>query len=427
LILENPLSGLRTAGLALLESNKKFYTYSNLTIDKNMLSLQPDLLLSKELQISYPPDHFEWIKSNLHGLRYITFKETKGRNIYEPQCCKISVNMSATPTSLPEEKASEIIEKVYLVLQYFRDAEDRDIKFCVTCYCKTTTGADKPNAKHIVVGNSNTGETESKFFNPNKIDGDMVDAQMGYINQLQDYNGSLMGMMVGVLGQSLEANKEKDKLIRELGYHQVEIEKIRLLAESEKEEQKIRLLIEKDKVQANKEKWENTIKQLNKNGALDRVMEIGSQKLFGMISGNEEIKQPVKKKVQVRKPNEEEQEKLKQEQDMQIIEEGLKVAPLFTHCVMLKNSLAQDEMENGNDSVNKYIENELPSGMAKDFQDLLNSENESEAKTNLKNMHSNISEEDFPKLLFLRSRMNETQKKIITVILKFLEEDNNEE
>lgn len=389
-----------------------------------MLGLQPDLLLPKELQISYPIDVFEWLKSNLQGLRYITFKETFGRNAYQPQCCKITVNMNASPTSLPEEKASEIIEKIYLVLQYFRDAEDRDIKFCVTCYCKTTSGADKQNAKHISVGNNNSGEIESKFFNPNKVDGDLVDAQMGYINQLQDYNGNLMGMMVGVLGQSLEANKEKDKLIRELGYHQVEIEKIRLLAESEKEEQKIRLLIERDKVQANKEKWENTLKQLNKNGALDRVMEVGSEKLFGMISGNEEIKKPpVKKKPVVQKPNEEEQERLKREQDLKNIEEGLKVAPLFTYCAMLKSSLAQDESENGNDSVNKYIEDELPSGMVKDFQDLLNSENESEAKTNLRNMHSNLSDDDFPKLLILRSRMNDVQKKIITSILKFLESE----
>lgn len=393
-----------------------------------MLSLQPDLLLPKELQISYPPDVFEWLKSNLHGLRYITFKETKGRNLYEPQCCKITVNMNAAPTSLPEEKASEIIEKIYLVMQYFRDAEDRDIKFCVTCFCKTASGADKPNAKHIVVGNNSSGEGESKFFNPNKVDGDLVDSQMGYIAQIQDANANLMALMTGVVGQALESSREKDKIIRELGYHQVELKKIELLAEAEKEEQKIRLLIEKDKVQANKEKWENTLKQLNKNGALDRIMELGSNKLFGMISGNEEIKKPPPKKKIV-KPNEEEQERKKQEEDLRVLEEGLRVAPLFTYCVMLKNSLAQDEAENGNDSVNKYIEDEIPSGLKKDFEDLLNSENESEAKVNLRTMHGNLSEEDFPKLLFLRSRMNETQKKIITSILKFLEEDeeNKEE
>lgn len=389
-----------------------------------MLRLQPELLLPKELEIPYPADFFEWIKSNLSGLRYVTFKKVIGNNKYDNQCCKIFVNPNASPTQIPEDKVSDICEKIYLILQYYRDEADSSVKFCITIYCRTSFGTDKPLAKHISVGNDSTGERESRFFDPTKVDGELVDQLREYIAQIHDANASLMLSAPAFLTASMEMNKELQKKLLEVSQFQVELKRIEVTSEIEKEEQKIRLLIERDKVQANKEKWENTLKQLNKNGALDRVMEVGSEKLFGMISGNEEIKKPpVKKKPVVQKPNEEEQERLKREQDLKNIEEGLKVAPLFTYCAMLKSSLAQDEVENGNDSVNKYIEDELPSGMVKDFQDLLNSENESEAKTNLRNMHSNLSEDDFPKLLILRSRMNDVQKKIITSILKFLESE----
>ncbi len=397
-----------------------------------MLKLQPDLLLPKELEIPYPPDFFEWIKTNSPGLRYVTFKKVIGNNKYDNQCCKIFINPNATATQIPEDKVAEICEKIYLVLQYFRDEADSLVKFCVTIYCRTTFGTDKPLAKHISAGTDATGERESRFFDPTKVDGELVDQLREYIAQIHDANASLMLAAPAFLTASMEMNKELQKKLLEVSQFQVQLKEIELKSEIEKEEQKMRLIIERDKVQANKEKWENTLKQLNKNGALDRVMEVGTNKLFGMINGSEEIKKPpsmtTKKRV-IAKPSEEEQERLKQEQDMKILEEGLRVSPLFTYCVMLKNSLAQDEAENGNDSVNKYIEDELPSGMIKDFQDLLNSENEQEAKTNLRNMHSNLSEDDFPKLLFLRGRMNETQKKIITSILKFLEEDeeNKEE
>lgn len=388
-----------------------------------MLKFIPEIKLPKDLEIPYTPEIFDWVKSNMHGMKYITFKKYLSRERYDSQCCKIIINENATANQLPEEKANDICEAIFLVLQYQVEAMDSAGRYCVTIYRKTDKGSDKPTAKHIKVGNDSTGERDSEVFDPSKLDTNILDAQMNYIVMLQDSNANLMGMAPNLILPIIEMNKELQKKVLELGGQQVRLKEIEILAETEKEEQKIRLLIEKDKVQANKEKWENTLKQLNKNGALDRVMEVGSNKLFGMISGNEEIKKPnIKKKPVVQKPNEEEQERLKQEQDLKTIEEGLKVAPLFTYCVMLKNSLAQDEAENGNDSVNKYIEDELPSGMVKDFQDLLNSENESEAKTNLRNMHGNLSEDDFPKLLILRSRMNEVQKKIITSILKFLEE-----
>ena len=65
--------------------------------------------------------------------------------------------------------------------------------------------------------------------------------------------------------------------------------------------------------------------------------------------------------------------------------------------------------------------------MLKDFTDLLNSEDEQDARSNLKNLHSNLSDEDFPKLLGMRARMTDGQKKIITSIMKFLEEEEKEE
>ena len=397
------------------------------------LTLQPELSLPKELQISYPPEIVEWIKSNLPGLRYITFKEVKGRNDYKPQCCRITVNTNAGPNSIPEEKPNEICEKIYSVLQYFRDAEDKEIKFCVTLYNKTNAGADKPSAKHIEVGNDSTGETESKFFNPNKVDGDLVDVQMRYIAQIQDSNANLMGMMVGVVAQALESNKEKDKTIRELGQNQVEIRRMEYTAEAEKEEQKIRYLLEQARIKGNNEKLESALKHLNKNGALDHFMRQGAAKLFGAVSGNEEIRKPQPKKKPQPKTQEQsnaEQEmrdKQKQEQAMKDIEEGLRIAPLFTYCNLLKSSLEQEEQENGNDSVNVYIRENLSTSMLKDFTDLLNSEDENDAKNNLKNLHSNLSDEDFPKLLMMRNKMTDGQKKIITSILKFLESEENKE
>lgn len=399
------------------------------------LTLQPELSLPKELNLSYPPEIFEWVKSNLPGLRYITFKEVIRRNDYKPQCCRITVNSSATPSSIPEEKPNEICEKIYSVLQYFRDAEDKEIKFCVTLYNKTNTGTDKPSAKHIDVGSDSTGEWESKFFNPNKVDGDLVDQQARYIAQIHDHNCSLMSMVVGVVAQQMESNKEKDKTIRELGGHQVEIRRMEYTAEAEKEEQKIRLLLEQARIKGNNEKLESALKHLNKNGALDHFMQQGAAKLFGAINGNEEIKKPPKKKPQPQpQPKTQEQsdaeqemkEKQKHDQAMKDIEEGLRVAPLFTYCTLLKSSLEQEEEENGNDSVNAYIRENLSDSMLKDFTDLLTSEDEQEAKSNLKNLYGNLSDEDFPKLLMMRAKMTDGQKKIITSIMEFVKDESEE-
>jgi len=398
-----------------------------------MLKFIPEIKLPKDLEIPYTPEIFEWVKSNMYGMKYITFKKYLSRERYDSQCCKIIVNENATANQLPEEKANEICEAIYLVLQYQIEALDSAGRYCVTIYRKTDKGSDKPAAKHIKVGNDSTGERDSEVFDPSKLDANILDAQMAYIVMLQDSNANLMGMAPGLITPIIEMNKELQKKVLELGGQQVRLKEIEILAETEKEEQKIRLLLEQAKIKGNNEKLESALKHLNKNGALDQFMKQGAAKLFGATNGNEDIKKQPKRKQptssQSPQANQDEKEKEKREQAMRDIEEGLKIAPLFTYCVMLKNSLLQDEEENGNDSVNKYIENELPSGMVRDFQELLDSENEQEALANLRNMHSNLSDEDFPKLFFLRSKMNETQQKIITKILKFLEEseENQEE
>ena len=119
-------------------------------------------------------------------------------------------------------------------------------------------------------------------------------------------------------------------------------------------------------------------------------------------------------------------EKQKHDQAMKDIEEGLRVAPLFTYCTLLKSSLEQEEEENGNDSVNAYIRENLSDSMLKDFTDLLTSEDEQEAKSNLKNLYGNLSDEDFPKLLMMRAKMTDGQKKIITSIMEFVKDESEE-
>ncbi len=397
-----------------------------------MLKLHPELLLPKELDLSYPPDFFDWIKSNLAGLKYITFKKFIRTNHYEPQCCKIVVNANAQPNSIPEEKVNEILEKMFLVLQYFRDEIDSPGKYCITIYQKTTFGTDRPLAKHITIGNDTTGESEAKSFDPSKLDGNILDAQMAYVAMLQDSNCKLMSLTSELVSPIMEMNKEMQRKLIELGANQVRLKEIELIAESEKEEQKIRLLLEQAKIKGNNEKLESALKHLNKNGALDHFMHQGAAKLFGVINGTEEMKPQPKKKVTPKTPEQSSaeqkaKEKQKEEEDLRTLEEGLRVSPIFTKCVLLKNSLESEESENGNDSVNAYMKENLSVGMLKDFQDLLTSENEEDAKNNLRTLFSNLSDEDYPKLLMLRTKMNEGQQKIITSLYKFLEEENKEE
>lgn len=398
-----------------------------------MLKLHPELLLPKELDLSYPPDFFDWIKSNLAGLKYITFKKFIRTNHYEPQCCKIVVNANAQPNSIPEEKVNEILEKMFLVLQYFRDEIDSPGKYCITIYQKTTFGTDRPLAKHITIGNDTTGESEAKSFDPSKLDGNILDAQMAYVAMLQDSNCKLMSLTSELVSPIMEMNKEMQRKLIELGANQVRLKEIELIAESEKEEQKIRLLLEQAKIKGNGEKLESALKHLNKDGALTHFIQQGASKFFGAISGTEEIKKPQpKKKVVIKTPeqtnvDQKTREKQKEEEDLRILDEGLRVSPIFTQCVLLKNSLDFDESENGNDSVNGYMRENLSVGMLKDFQDLLTSENEEDAKNNLRTLFSNLSDEDYPKLLMLRTKMNEGQQKIITSLYKFLEEENKEE
>lgn len=398
-----------------------------------MLKFIPEIKLPKDLEIPYTPEIFEWVKSNMSGMKYITFKKYLSRERYDSQCCKIIVNENASANQLPEEKVNEICEAIYLVLQYQVEALDSAGRYCVTIYRKTDKGSDKPTAKHIKVGSDSTGERDSEVFDPTKLDANILDSQMAYIVMLQDSNANLMGMAPGLMNPIIEMNKELQKKVLELSGHAVEIKKMEYMAEAEKEEQKIRYMLEQARIKGNNEKLESALKHLNKNGALDHFMQQGAAKLFGAINGNEEIKKPPKKKPQPQPKTQEQsdaeqemREKQKHDQAMKDIEEGLRVAPLFTYCTLLKSSLEQEEEENGNDSVNAYIRENLSDSMLKDFTDLLTSEDEQEAKSNLKNLYGNLSDEDFPKLLMMRAKMTDGQKKIITSIMEFVKDESEE-
>lgn len=402
-----------------------------------MMKLQPELSLPKDLEISYPQEILDWVKTNLAGLKYVTIKKFIKRNKYDPQCCRITINEAPSVLQMPEEKAFEICEVIYKVLQYQTESADSPGEYCITLYRKMNpSGPDKPVSKHVNTGTDSTGEKESEIFDPGKIDGDVNDRQLTYIQVLQDNNACLIGLIAQVFSPVIEMNKKLLETNATLSVNNIAIKRMEYEAKANEDEQRIHLALEKEKIAASKEKLDTTLKQLNKHGALDRLISQASKKLFSSGQQEEvEVKKPPLKKITkpvqtqyIQTKSEEDEEKRKQEQDLKAIEEGLRVAPLFTHCSLLKASLDQDEEEHRYDNVKDFIKENLRESIYNDLNDLLDSENEENAKVNLASLFSNLDmEKDGSKLLMIKARMNSTQNKLIDKIMESIKPKDGEE
>lgn len=164
---------------------------------------------------------------------------------------------------------------------------------------------------------------------------------------------------------------------------------------TETKERDFKEKLERDKITANKEKFNTAMKTMNKNGALDNLLAQVVNKFLGGYH------QP-----EIRRDGEIEKQ----------IEEEMRVSPLYTSCNCLKLSLNQDEEENPDNSIKEFIKDTLNEETYSDLMDLLNSENEESAKTNLIVLQDIMSFED---LLKIQSRLTNGQRKIIEYIVNY--------
>lgn len=393
-----------------------------------IMQFQPEIILPKDLEISYPQEVLDWVKDNSSGLRYIAIKKHHGRDDYR-QIMKVIFQDNPSPNQKPEENPSIICETIYKVLQYHIEGEDTACQYRLTIYRKMEKGSDKPVTKHIRVGNDSSGDRESNVFDPGKRDdGSLTDRMMEYIDRLHDTLAGMNNFAAQIIGPVIDMNKDLQKSVVEIGSHQVRLKEIELLAERERENDRMQLIIEKDKIAASKAKFETGMKTLNKNGGLDKILSQVVGKFLGNGAEQVEIQPPPPKKpkpVQMTHHPQEraaapkiDEEEMKREIEKQI-EEEMRVSPLYTSCNCLKLSLNQDEEENPDNSIKEFMKDTLDEGMYNDLMELLNSENEEDAKSNLISLQENFTMEEYPKLIEIQNRLSEGQRKIIGNILNY--------
>lgn len=393
-----------------------------------MMIFQPDINLDRSLEISYPQEVLDWVKENTPGLKYIAIKKYNKRDDYT-QIMRINLQDNPSPSQKPEESPTTICETIYKVLQYHRDGEDAPCRYKLTIYKKTNAGVEKPVTKHVNIGSDLNGDIESTMFDPGRAENiTLVDKLMEHIDRLQDSVTGLNNMTAQIIQPVISMNKELMLTNTQLSSNMVRMKEIEVIQEREREAEKIRLLIEQQKIAANKEKFNTAMKTMNKNGALDKLMAQIAGKFLGDNSNQAEIKPPSSPKKprqipspqEVKSPPRIEEEEMKREIEKQI-QEQMRVAPLYTLCNGLKVSLNQDEEENPDSSIKEYIKDTINEELYNDLNELLNSENEEDAKTNLVNLRDTLNDntEEYPKLLMIKSRLTEAQQNIITKILNY--------
>lgn len=395
-----------------------------------MIHFQPEITLPNNLEISYPQEVLDWIKENTAGMKYIAIKKILDRGEFK-QLMRITLQDNPTHAQKPEENPALICETIYKVIQYDIEGEDSEGNYRIVIYRKMQVGNDKPVTKHVSVNTGTSGDKESNIFNPDKRDtGDLLDKAMTYIGQLHDTLAGMNNFAAQIIGPVIDMNTRLQATIVEQSGQQVRIKEIEMLNERERENEKIRLLLEKDRIAASARKWETAMKTMNKNGALDKIMGQVVNKFLGDGQNQTEIKIPPPRKPKpvamqmTTAPQEKVEDKNEEEMKKQVekqIEEDMRIRPLYTSCNCLKLGLNQDEEENPDSSIKEYMKETLSQETFENLMEVLNSENEEDAKSNLIALQENINDnpEEIPKLILVKNRFSEGQQKIIMNILNY--------
>ncbi len=152
------------------------------------------------------------------------------------------------------------------------------------------------------------------------------------------------------------------------------------------------LTIEQVKIKSGKDKLDSAFKALNKDCALSHLL----QQVANKVLGEESIHPPVSK-VRER-------------------ENKIDYFPLYTYCLLLKNSLDQSGKikENNIDLINS-----LRFELQTEFWQLLNSDSEGTARMNLDILRNEIKEEDFEELTKIRDSLDVVQNKLVELIFNY--------
>jgi hypothetical protein len=398
------------------------------------LTVHPELDLPKNLEVCYSNDILDWVRKSLPGMRYITLKKVISRGKYE-QFARINVQETPNPGQLPQEKSDVICDLIYRVLQYKQEEVDDTVDFLVQIYSRTTTG-DKPTGKHITIGTNGTGDIETKQYDPETVAPNVLDAQMQYIQMLQDNTGNLYAQIAGMIQPIIESNKTLQAELAAKRADDYQLKNLEYVYAFRNEERQAALAIEQAKIKASKDKWDSFSKMLNKNGALDKLMLQAANKFMGDGSNNVQVEPPrkVTQVNQMRKdpfrqptPKPPEPPKMSEEEELaiqqKVMEDSIKTIPLYTYCSYLKDTLETEARENPEENAKKYIEETIRDSLYKDLIELLNSESEEDAKKNLLQFRNNIDPNDYSDLASIQNVLNETQKTVIGNIMSYNPEE----
>ncbi len=389
-----------------------------------MLTVKPELDLPKTLELCCPQDIIEWVKNKLSGIRYISIKLHTGRQKYD-QFAKIEIQENPAVKQIPEEKSDEICELIYRILQCKIEELDDTANFFIQIYNRTAVG-DKASGRHITVENKSDGDRESKSYNPETIAPNLLDAQMTYVQMLQDNVANMLAMWGEVMKPIIDTNQSLQAELAAKRQDDYNLRNLELTWQLRKEEREAEIEMERIRAKASKDKLDSAFKALNKDGALGKIISQAGNKFLGGGDNQappQEIRKIPQRKESVQQvpviikpvisPEEE------QKQAAELIRKEMENNPLYTYCSLLKSSLNIDTIENPEDSIKMYMEETLRDSLHKDLMDLINSENENEAKKNLVNLTSNTEPSDYEGLMNIRNRLDDTQRSIIDNILNY--------
>jgi len=376
--------------------------------------IPPDLNLPSDPVLNYSPEIHKWVKENLPGIKYITLTKRIKRGVYDPQFLRINIQEKPTAAQSPNESAEDLLKIIWSAFQYKLEEEDSPGTYKITLYRKMATGAETPKSKHVEIGVNSNPEEEARSYDPDQIDGDLISTQLKYIQMMQDQCINLMGVATEIVGPLIEQNKSLQESNRQLSNNQVELERIRHQAQLIREEKESEVELERERIKAKNEKFQSAMHALTKNGALEKLlMSVAAKVTGGPVPTMDQLnKVPIKKKP----PRSEKTEPT--EEDIAEItaqmERDLKEKPLYTYCMGMR-SIFNDE-SNG---VKKYIEDNFRKEIITNFDALLESEDEEDAKKNLDILKNSLEGPDLMKLQGLQGMLTENQQQIVMQVVMF--------
>jgi hypothetical protein len=380
------------------------------------MHVSPEFDLTEELEIPYKPDLKDWIEDNLLGLKKICISIMQRRDKYDRlgDIEFYEKEEKISPTQKPknegrEIKANEICEVIMKIIQFDIEAKDTEGKYRIQCIrYMGPSMSDKKMSKHIEVPRIND-EAEAGFTTISENDDtDLKTYLITQNQQLHDRCIQFMGLATGMMAPMQGYMEQLLKTNNELATKNVEIHKLQFQKDMWEQDKIFEKEIGLKKIEAGKEKFGALMKQIEKSGAINKIVSAGTAFLQSKMNGQQQqgMPQQVQQEPEI---SEEELARIEKEK----FEQELKTSPVKTVCNYLWESL--DAMQRGN------LKRDL--NFYSDLEQLLTSSTEKEALGNLsvlKEKFSTLTDGDKAGMMKVAEYLDEEQQGMVMRIIQMI-------